>query len=152
MKNSSVDGRVRTAGQDHLTRIHRYVGLGASVVFALVGLAFLLLPGQVVNLFNLLSLHVGLPPAPEHSAGLYDILAGAYMYLVTVLAFGIYREPHNPVYSSFLISAKAASAVLSILFFALDHPYLIFLTNAVVDGSIAGGFLTLRILLKRGRA
>ena len=66
----------------------------------------------------------------------YVILAVAYMYLVTMLAALMYVNPEQTVYPLLLANGKAASATLSLLFFFLDKPLLIYLTNGIVDGLI----------------
>ena len=66
----------------------------------------------------------------------YVILAVAYMYLVTMLAALMHIHPEQTVYPLLLVNGKAASATLSLLFFFLDKPLLIYLTNGIVDGLI----------------
>ncbi len=148
MNPSLVTGSEHNSVYPGIVRLYRYLSLGASIVFAVVGLSFLIVPELVVHFFNQLSVSTGLPSAPEHAVGLYDILAGAYMYVVTILAFAMYRQPYNSVYSLVLINAKSASALLSLVFFVFEHPYLIFLANAVTDGALAAGFFCLRSIVK----
>jgi hypothetical protein len=58
------------------------------------------------------------------------------MYLVTLLASLMYLHPDNPAYPLLLFNGKTASSALSILFFVLDKPLLVYLTNGIVDGLI----------------
>lgn len=117
-------------------------------MFAAIGLIFLVLPDGVLLFFNNLSRVFGMTEAPIAESGFYLILAVGYMYLVTILAFFMYRHPRNVHFSLLLINAKSASSILSFLFFAFSHPYLIFLANGIIDGAIAAGLLILRAKMK----
>jgi len=123
-------------------RTYVTLSLTLAVLFAMVGLIFLFIPQQVLHLFNTISPHWGLMASPELGRNFYLILAVAYMYLVTVLAWMMYRHPENRTFPWLLIQGKSASSLVSIFFF-LDAPYLIYLANAIVDGSIAIGVLFL---------
>jgi len=109
--------------------------------FALVGLAFLFIPSRVLAFFNRLSAAIGWPPLPVGEAFFFLILAVAYMYLVTVLAWRMFRHPENPTYPILLAHGKLASAVLSFGFFLARGPCLIFLVNGIIDGLIGVGIL-----------
>ncbi len=122
----------------------RPVGLLLALLFAAVGLLFLLAPVGVLAFFNSLSAPLGLPPAPLHGAGLYLALAVAYMYLVTLLALAMARHPESGLFPLLLAHGKAASAVLSLILFLFHRPYLVLLANALADGLIAAGLLLLR--------
>ncbi|HPI74437.1 MAG TPA: hypothetical protein PLZ01_13570 [bacterium] len=125
-------------------RTYRSISLAMAVVFVVVGLFFLFYAGQVLHLFNTLALQLGLPQSSEEATGFYLILAVAYMYVVTLLAFLMYRHPENSLPPFLLINAKAASAMLSALFFIFHQRYLIYIVNAVVDGSITLAVARLR--------
>jgi len=117
-------------------KLYKVFSLGAALIFAVVGLIFLIIPTGVLVFFNNLSLYLGLPPSPVQGVSFYLILAVAYMYLVTLLAFLMYRYPRDKVYVFLLANAKIASAALSLGLFVVSQPYLIFLANFVIDGSI----------------
>lgn len=106
------------------------------MIFLVVGLTFLLLPGKVLIFFNTLSRYVGMRPSPVEGIDLYLALAVAYMYMVSLVAFLMYRNPKNHHYPLLLANGKMASSFLSLLLFAVHQPYLIFLVNFVVDGLI----------------
>lgn len=125
-------------------RTYRSISLAMAMVFAVVGLIFLFCTGQVLHFFNALALQLGLPQSSEEASGFYVILAVAYMYVVTLLAFLMYRHTENSLPPFLLINAKAASALLSALFFVFYQAYLIYIVNAVVDGSIALAVVWLR--------
>jgi succinate dehydrogenase/fumarate reductase cytochrome b subunit len=72
------------------------------------------------------------------------VLAVAYMYIVTLLAWMMFRRPADPVWPALLAQAKFASALVSILLFALAGPYLVYAANGVVDGLIGVAVLLLR--------
>ena len=61
------------------------------------------------------------------------------MYVVTLLALGMYRRPDVRTYPLLLIQAKSASAVLSIILCFTAGVQLILIANAIVDGAIALG-------------
>ncbi len=128
--------------------VYRPISLALAFVFALVGLAFLLMPGSVYGLFNGFSRSVGMSEQTGQGLDFYRILAVAYMYLVSLLAYSMYRYPENRYFLFLLVNAKTASSILSFLFFVFLHPYLIYLSNGIVDGAIACGLLLLSIKTK----
>jgi len=65
------------------------------------------------------------------------VLAVAYMYLVTLLAFGMARYPQNKLYPLLLANAKLASSIVSFGLYAASQRYLIYMANGIVDGVIA---------------
>lgn len=128
---------------------YRFIGLALAVIFALVGLIFLFIPNHVLGLFNNLSGYLGMPLAPAEGVNFYLILAVGYMYLVTLLAYFMYRCPEDRKYPLLLTHGKLASSILSIYMFLIHEPYLIYITNAVIDGLI--GILALYIYLHMKR-
>jgi hypothetical protein len=125
----------------------RAVSLGLAVVFALVGGVFLFLPAEMLAFFNAVSRRLGMIEGPTEGS-FFLALAGAYMYLVTVLAWRMFRSPRERLYPRLLAQAKLASAVLSFLLFALQAPWLIFLVNGIVDGAL--GFAVLAMAPRPG--
>lgn len=120
-------------------KLYRASGLAMCLVFAAVGVLFLLWPAAVVHFFNTLAARWGFPESPIPSPSLYVALAAAYMYVVTLLALGMYRRPDVRTYPLLLIQAKSASAVLSIILCFTAGVQLILIANAIVDGAIALG-------------
>lgn len=129
--------------------LFRLFGLTGTVVFALVGAVFLLIPAKVLVFFNNLSVLLGWPQSPVEGPGFYLILAVAYMYLVTVLAYLMYRYPATPCYPFLLSQAKLASCLISLYLFLFHQPYLIYLVNCVADGLIGLIALYLHNKMKR---
>ena len=121
--------------------LYRIVAAVLAVSFAVVGLLFLFLPGGVLAFFNTLSAPLGFREAPVTGVPFYLVLASGYMYVVTLLAALMFRHPENTAYSSLLVHAKLASAILSLGFFIGHQPYLIYLVNFLVDGLIGLGVL-----------
>jgi len=117
-------------------RTYRALSLALALAFAATGLLFLLAPDRPVTFFNSLFPSLGLPPAPANGWDFYLILAVGYMYLVTVLALSMFRNPENRTLPLLLVHAKLASSVLSLAFFLLHAHYLIYLANFAVDGVI----------------
>ena len=130
-------------------KLYRAVSLTLTIIFAVTGLFFLFIPDKVLILFNNLSPTFHLSVSPVIGANFYLILAAAYMYLVTVLAFRMFRHPENRVYPALLVHAKLASSVLSLALFLVHAHYLIYLANFVVDGFI--GILVI-ILSRKAKA
>jgi hypothetical protein len=124
-------------------RFYKPLSLTAAAMFAVVGLVFLFSPDSAVAFFNSISGYFGLPLAPLQGTGFYLILASAYMYLATLLAYLMYRHPGQKVYPLLLAQGKLASSIISFYLFLRHQPYLIYLANCVVDGLIGIGALYL---------
>lgn len=124
-------------------KAYRWSGLLLAAVFALVGVTFLVAADGVLAFFNQLSRYVGLPASPTQGTGFYLILAVGYMYLVTLLAYLMYRRPDVPWFPALLAHAKLASAVLSFGLFLFHRPFLIYLVNGLADGALGLFVLTL---------
>lgn len=115
---------------------YQLFSLTGTIIFAVVGLIFLFIPGQVLVFFNYVSVYLGMPPSPVQADSFYLILAVAYMYLVTILAFLMYRHPREKSCLFLLVNAKLASSAVSLYFFLVFQPYLIYIANCVIDGCI----------------
>jgi hypothetical protein len=107
-----------------------------SIIFFIVGLIFLSIPGKVLDFFNTLSGYLGMIPSPVIDVNLYVVLAVAYMYLVALLAFWMYKHPENSDFPLLLANGKFASSLISFYAFFVHQPYLIFVVNGIVDGLI----------------
>jgi len=119
--------------------LYRTIALTMAILFAVVGLLFLFFSGDVLALFNRISASIGIPGGPAEGSGFYLILAVGYMYLVSLIAFLMWRYPRERLLPLLLINGKAASALLSVALLVWDRPLLIYMANAVVDGAIAAG-------------
>jgi hypothetical protein len=115
-------------------KLYRTISLCLCVIFIIVGLIFLFLPEEVLILFNFLSRLFGMTQSPIIAGNFYLILAVAYMYLVAVLAYLMFRQPENQFFPMLLAHGKWASALLSLYLFLSYSPYLIYLTNFFIDG------------------
>ena len=116
---------------------YRLGGLTLGVIFAAVGILFLFRPEAVVLFFNGIARARGMGESPLPAASLYLALAAAFMYLVTLLALGLYSRPDVPLYAWLVVHAKSASALVSLLLCVLAGVRLIYIANALVDGAIA---------------
>ena len=123
----------------------RAFSLGMAAIFALVGGAFLILPRETLSFFNALSRRLGMIEGPAERS-FFGVLAAAYMYVVTVLAWRMYKAPREKIYPLLLGQAKVASSLLSFLMFAVHAPWLIYLVNGIVDGGL--GIIVLAMYLK----
>jgi hypothetical protein len=119
------------------------VSLCLSMAFAIVGMIFFFMPDEVFLLFNNISKHLGFSESPLQGSGMYQALAVAYMYLVTLLAYEMHKYPENTFFPMLLIQGKAASSIMSLSLYFLHLSSLLLLTNGVVDGIIAVGVLVL---------
>jgi hypothetical protein len=127
----------------------RLFSLSMAGVFIIVGGIFLFGPRFVYTFFNDVSLRLNLTPAPEVGANFFLILTSAYMYVVALLAFFIYRHPQEKRLSLLLCQAKLFSALVSLGFWLLLQPFLMYLTNAIVDGSIGAIYGLAYLQLRR---
>lgn len=130
-------------------RSYRAIMYVLALVFAAVGLLFLLAPDGVTGFFNSLPAPLRLRPAPAPGRSLFLVLAGAYMVLVTLLAVRAARHPEDKTPAALLAQAKFASAALSLLFFFVSSPHLILLVNGIVDGGLGLAVLLLAGAQKR---
>jgi hypothetical protein len=129
--------------------MYRAVSLVLMLLFAMTGVLFLGFPDAPIAFFNALSPSFGMPPAPASGRDFYLILAVGYMYLVTVLAFLMFRHPENRHFPLLLVHAKLASSVLSLAPFLLQAHYLIYLANFAIDGVIGIVVLTMYLRMRR---
>lgn len=130
-------------------RTYKRISLGLAVIFGIVGLIFLFMSSDVLLLFNRISGVPGMEEAVPGGHYFYVILAVAYMYCVTVLAFLMYRSPDTPAYPLLLFNGKFASAIVSVLFFVFERHLLIYLTNGIVDGLIGVLVVAMHRSIKR---
>ncbi len=132
-------------------KLYKAVSIVFAILFTLVGLIFLFIPDSAIRFFNQLSGQSVFPPMAITGIGFYNILAVGYMYIVTLLAIQMARNPENSLPPMLLINAKGISSILSLGMFIIYKPYLIFLANGLVDGSIAVIVLISYVRLANGR-
>jgi len=130
-------------------KAYKLTSLCLAITFAFVGLIFFFIPDGVLSFFNMLSGHLGVPQSPVQGLDFYLILAVGYMYLVTLLAYFMYRHPRDGKYPLLLANGKLASAVLSFYLFLTHQPYLIYAANGVIDGGIGILVLLMYSRMKR---
>jgi hypothetical protein len=130
---------------DRSLALRKTFSLGLALVFALVGAIFLILPRETLSFFNALSRRLGMAEGPAERS-FFGVLAVAYMYVVTALAWLMYKSPREKIFPLLLGQAKVASSLLSFLMFAIHSPWLIYLINGIVDGAI--GIVVLAIYLR----
>jgi hypothetical protein len=131
-------------------KLYKTASIIFAIIFAMVGVVFLSIPGSVIRFFNQLSAEFGFPAMPILGIGFYNILAVGYMYIVTLLAILAARHPENSLPPILLINAKGCSSILSLGLFIIYKPYLLFLANCLVDGSIAIIVAIIYIRMKNG--
>lgn len=129
-------------------KIYRAAALVLAAGFLVVGLIFLAIPDGVVSFFNRLSGPLGMPEALPMGRPFFLVLASGYMYLVSLLAWLMFKHPKNQTFPLLLFQGKLATALLSLGFYLAHRPLLIYLANFCVDGLIAAGVWWLRRLQK----
>lgn len=133
-------------------KVYRAAALVLAAGFLIVGLLFLAVPEGVVGFFNRLSGPLGMPEAPPMGRAFFLVLTSGYMYLVSLLAWLMFRQPENKTFPILLFQGKLATSLLSLGFFLVHRPFLIYLANFCVDGLIAAGvWWLLRLQKDRGR-
>jgi hypothetical protein len=130
-------------------RMYRIVSLFLSVLFAVVGLIFLLAPNAVLSAFNGISRNLGMVETPPQGPGIFPVLAVAYMYLVALLAFLMYIHPEEKAFPLILSNAKVSSSALSLGMIVFQGTYLVYITNFIVDGVIAAGVIVLWRMMRK---
>jgi len=125
------------------------VSLTMALTFATVGSLFLIQPDAAIRFMNGLGRGWGFPEAPLAGANFYLGLAAGYMYIVTVLAWMMARNPSLPLLPLLLAHAKGASSLVSFGLFVFHHSYFIYLANGLVDLTLA--VLALVLWAKRKR-
>jgi hypothetical protein len=130
-------------------KTYKLISLVLLLLFACTGTLFFFFPEKVLDLFNTMSWWFGMVQSPLVSFDFFQILAVAYMYLVSVLAFFMIRNPESRTYPFLLINAKIASSGLSLAFFVLHEHLLIYLANCVIDALIAGVVLILYVNMRK---
>lgn len=130
-------------------KYYRIFSLLMVFIFALVGLTFLFYSNGVLDFFNSIASLIGMKQAPVNGLNFYLILATGYMYLVTLLAYFMYKNPANLIFPLLLTNAKLASSILSLCFFTLHQPYTIYFANFLVDGLIGITVLFFYLKLKK---
>jgi hypothetical protein len=133
-------------------KLYKPFSITVAVIFAAVGLIFLIFPDWPLIFFNNLSGYFGLPLTPISGKSFYLVLASAYMYLVTLLAYLMYRYPEQRIYAFLLVQGKLASSILSIYLFFIHQHYLIYLANFIIDGLIGIAALYFMIKMKKMKA
>ena len=118
------------------------------LAFASTGLLFLVSPDAAIGFFNNLSSSLGMPAAPANGWDFFLILAVGYMYVVTVLAFMMFRHPEDRTFPMLLVHAKLASSVLSLALFLLQAHYFIYIANFAVDGTIGIAVLMMYLRMR----
>ena len=120
-------------------KLYRAAALALAAGFLIVGVLFLAIPDGVLSFFNLLSGPLGMPEAPPVGRPFFLVLASGYMYLVSLLAWMMFKHPENKMFPFLLIQGKLATSLLSLGFFMAHRPFLIYLANFCIDGLIAAG-------------
>jgi hypothetical protein len=131
-------------------KFYRCAALALTAGFLIVGALFVAIPDGVLSFFNRLSGPLGLPESPPVGRPFFLVLASGYMYLVSLLAWLMFKHPENKTFPLLLVQGKLATSLLSLGFFLAHRPFLIYLANFCVDGLIATGVWWLSKLRKDG--
>src|SRR4030066_408662 len=120
-------------------KMYRAAALVLAAGFLIVGLLFLAIPEGIISFFNRLSGSLGLPESQPVGRPFFLVLASGYMYMVSLLAWLMFRYPDNKTFPLLLAQGKLVTSLLSLVFFIVHRPFLIYLANFFVDGLIAAG-------------
>lgn len=125
----------------------------SAVTYFVVGFAFAIVPGKILNAFNLLSrfLNLGFKEVPLSEEKFWLSLAFSMMMTITILCIAVTWNVRK--YKAFIIPllvSKAASALSSICFFIFSAKYLAYLGIFLVDGSIF--WITLFFFIRANKA
>ncbi len=120
-----------------------------AICFAIVGIIFISMPDGVLRFFNSLSPAFAFPQSSLGGYNFYLVLAAAYMYIVSALAYLMYRHPRDRYFPLLLINAKLASSLLSLVLFLADGGYLVYLANFAADAAIGMGVFLLYLTMKK---
>jgi hypothetical protein len=119
-------------------RLYKFTSFVLALIFAAVGALFLLKPDAALAFMNSLGRGFGCPEAPLNGAGFYLILAVGYMYMVTLLAVMMFRNPSLRIFPFLLAQAKGASGLLSVGLFIFHEHYFVYAANGAVDLALCG--------------
>ncbi len=114
--------------------MYKPLSFTGAVVFAMCGLFFLFLPNRVYIFFNVISRSLGMPRTPVKGIGFFYIYTIGYLYIITVLAFLMSRNPESRHYPVLLANGAFAVSILSISMFLIHKPYLIYIVSMIVNG------------------
>ncbi len=128
---------------------YRLSALFLMTAFIIVGLLFFLMPDGVLSFFNDISGQLGMDKIILRERSFFLVLATAYMYVVSLLAFFMFKYPDNQLPPLLLLNAKLASSLLSFGMFLAHQPYLIYLANGLIDGAIGIFVLILYLRLRK---
>ncbi len=115
----------------------RVVGFSLFLVFTSVGTLFLLGPEVPLRGLNSMACRFGMGVSPLHGTGFFSVMTSAYMAVVAILAFRIFRQPEVPLNPLLLAQAKMSSSLFSFGAFLIHRPDFILLVNGFVDGGLA---------------
>ncbi len=123
---------------DRVARALRLLFTALAVAFGVTGLLFLVFPDGTISFLNAVGRPLGFPPAPPSELRFWLSLAVAYMVLVTLLAGAIARDPTARAHLMPILAAgKATSSLTCLVYFTGSSHALVYLANALVDGSLA---------------
>lgn len=122
--------------EKHLVLISRYFHLPA---FVIVGIIFVAIPNGVLSFFNTITEAIGIFEKSNLSVERFWVaLTGSYMVMVSAIAWYLAKDIRkNFELIKILIIGKAASSLLSLVFFIFYQNGLIYFANFVADGQIA---------------
>lgn len=140
-------------GRTKEERDMKLVMMISCLVYFVTGFAFVLMPGQILGLFNLFSRMVmsGLKEMPTSVERFWLSLAFSMMMTIAALCFIVQHNVRkNKEYTIPLLISKTASSLSSLCFFIFSARYFAYLMIFVVDGTIF--WITLFFYLRANKA
>ncbi len=125
----------------------------SAIIYLVVGFAFVLMPGQILWVFNLCSRIImpGLEEIPLSVEKFWLSMTFSMMMTITALCYiAQHNIRKNKGYIIPLLISKSASALSALCFFIFSARYLAYLGIFIVDGSIF--WITLFFYLRASKA
>ncbi len=130
-------------------KIYKPLSVAGAVGFALCGLFFIFLPNRVYIIFNIISRSLGMPRTPVKDIGFFYIYTIGYFYIMSALAFLMFRNPDSRQYPLLLANGSFAVSILSIALFLIHKPYLIYAASLIANGIIGALALSGSLKMKK---
>jgi uncharacterized protein (DUF362 family) len=125
----------------------------SALAYFVVGFAFVIIPDQILQAFNLLSgwLNLGFEPIQPSEEKFWLSMTFSMMMTITVICiFVIISVRTYKVFIIALLVSKSASALSALCFFIFSEKYLAYLGIFLVDGSIF--WITLFFYIRANKA
>jgi uncharacterized protein (DUF362 family) len=109
----------------------------SAIVYFIAGLAFAIIPNQILSILNVIGSAIGLPDVPLSDGKFWLVFAFSMMMTVTALCLFVYYDvAENKNYTVPVFMAKLASSVAGLLYFLFAGWCFAYLAVFLIDGAI----------------